>query len=36
MSIALVTERTIICVVTISYDRDVPGEDERAFSAIEP
>ena len=31
MSLALVTERTIVCVATISYDRDVPGEDERAF-----
>jgi 4-cresol dehydrogenase (hydroxylating) len=30
MSISMATERTLICVVTISYDRDVAGEDERA------
>ena len=32
MSISLATERTLICVITISYDRDVPGEDERALA----
>jgi 4-cresol dehydrogenase (hydroxylating) len=32
MSISLATERTLICVITISYDRDGPGEDERAFA----
>ena len=31
MSISLATERTLICVITISYDREVPGEDERAL-----
>jgi 4-cresol dehydrogenase (hydroxylating) flavoprotein subunit len=31
MSISMATERTLICVTTISYDRDVPGEDERAL-----
>ena len=31
MSISLATERTAICVITISYDRAVAGEDERAF-----
>jgi 4-cresol dehydrogenase (hydroxylating) len=31
MSISLASERTAICVITISYDRDVAGEDERAM-----
>lgn len=31
MSISLATDRTLICVITVSYDRDVPGEDERAL-----
>jgi 4-cresol dehydrogenase (hydroxylating) len=30
MSISLATERSAICVITISYDRDAAGEDERA------
>ena len=32
MSISLATERSLICVITISYDRSVPGEDQRAIS----
>ncbi|MHA7816410.1 MAG: FAD-binding oxidoreductase [Pseudohaliea sp.] len=32
VSITLLTERTLDCVVNISYDRDVPGEDERAMA----
>ena len=32
ISITLVTERAITCVVSISYDRDTAGEDERALS----
>lgn len=32
VSITLLTERTIDCVVNVSYDRDVPGEDERAMA----
>jgi 4-cresol dehydrogenase (hydroxylating) len=31
LSITLVTERTLTCVISISYDRDMPGEDERAM-----
>ena len=31
MSISLATERTAICVVTISYDRAQPGADARAL-----
>jgi 4-cresol dehydrogenase (hydroxylating) len=31
MSFSLATERTLICVITISYDRSVPGEDARAI-----
>jgi 4-cresol dehydrogenase (hydroxylating) len=30
MSISLATERACICVITISYDRNAEGEDERA------
>jgi 4-cresol dehydrogenase (hydroxylating) flavoprotein subunit len=30
ISITLLTERAIGCVISIGYDRDVPGEDERA------
>ena len=30
ISITLLTERAIGCVISICYDRDVPGEDERA------
>jgi 4-cresol dehydrogenase (hydroxylating) len=30
ISITLLTERAIGCVVSIGYDRDIPGEDERA------
>jgi 4-cresol dehydrogenase (hydroxylating) len=31
ISLSLATERSAICVITISYDRSTPGEDERAF-----
>ncbi len=32
ISITLITERAITCVVSIAYDRDVPGEDGRALA----
>ncbi|WP_197911894.1 FAD-binding oxidoreductase [Kineobactrum salinum] len=32
VSITLLTERTVDCVVNVSYDRDIPGEDERAMA----
>jgi 4-cresol dehydrogenase (hydroxylating) len=32
ISITLVTDRAIACVVSISFDRDIPGEDERALA----
>jgi 4-cresol dehydrogenase (hydroxylating) flavoprotein subunit len=32
ISITLVTDRAITCVVSISYDRDVAGEDSRAMT----
>jgi 4-cresol dehydrogenase (hydroxylating) len=32
ISISLATERTSICVITISYDREVAGEDARALA----
>jgi 4-cresol dehydrogenase (hydroxylating) len=31
ISVSLATERSLICVITISYDRDTAGEDERAL-----
>ena len=31
IAITLLTERTVDCVMTISFDRSVPGEDERAL-----
>ena len=34
MSISLATERSAICVITISYDREVAGEDDRARDVL--
>ncbi|HEY4361364.1 MAG TPA: FAD-binding oxidoreductase [Bryobacteraceae bacterium] len=31
LSITLITDRALICVVSITYDRDTPGEDQRAL-----
>jgi 4-cresol dehydrogenase (hydroxylating) len=35
MSLSLATERSAVCVTTISYDRDVSGEDGRAMACYE-
>ena len=35
MSLSLATERSAVCVTTISYDREVPGEDARAMACYE-
>jgi 4-cresol dehydrogenase (hydroxylating) len=32
ISITLLTERSLSCVISISYDRDVPGEDQKAMA----
>jgi 4-cresol dehydrogenase (hydroxylating) len=32
LSFTLVSERALTCVVSIGYDRDVPGEDDRALA----
>jgi len=32
VSITLISERSIDCVVNLSYDRDIPGEDMRAMA----
>lgn len=32
MSITLLTERALSCVITISFDRTVPGEDQKALA----
>ena len=31
LSLSLVTDRALTCVASICYDRDVPGEDDRAM-----
>jgi len=31
VSLTVLTDRTISCVVSISYDRNLPGEDEKAL-----
>jgi 4-cresol dehydrogenase (hydroxylating) len=30
ISLTLITERTLACIISLAYDRAVPGEDERA------
>jgi 4-cresol dehydrogenase (hydroxylating) len=30
LSLTLITERALICVISITYDRETPGEDQRA------
>ena len=32
LSITLITERALVCVISITYDRETPGEDERAMA----
>jgi 4-cresol dehydrogenase (hydroxylating) len=35
LSFTLITERALICVISITYDRDQAGEDERAVACYE-
>jgi 4-cresol dehydrogenase (hydroxylating) len=35
ISLTLLTERTISCIASISYDREIAGEDEKAMGAYE-
>jgi 4-cresol dehydrogenase (hydroxylating) len=35
MSLSLATERSAVCVTTISFDRHVPGEDARAMACYQ-
>jgi 4-cresol dehydrogenase (hydroxylating) flavoprotein subunit len=35
ISLSFATERSLICVTTISYDRELPGEDERALACYQ-
>lgn len=35
LSITLITERSLICVTSLTYDRDKPGEDQRAAACYE-
>jgi 4-cresol dehydrogenase (hydroxylating) len=32
LSITLITERALICVISITFDRETPGEDQRAMA----
>jgi len=35
LSVTFITERALICVVSITYDREIAGEDDRARSCYE-
>lgn len=35
LSVTLITERALICVVSITYDREITGEDDRARACYE-
>ncbi|RPJ37187.1 MAG: FAD-binding oxidoreductase, partial [Chloroflexi bacterium] len=35
ISLTMITERSLACVVAITYDRDVAGEDEKAWACYE-
>jgi 4-cresol dehydrogenase (hydroxylating) len=35
ISLTMLTARTVLCVISISYDREVAGEDERAMRCYE-
>ena len=35
LSFTLITDRAMICVISITYDRDQPGEDDRALACYE-
>jgi 4-cresol dehydrogenase (hydroxylating) len=35
ISISLITERSLTCVITLSFDRNVPGEDHRALACYQ-
>ncbi len=32
ISLTAITERTLACIISLTYDRDVPGEDQRAMA----
>ena len=32
ISLTVITDRTLACILSITYDRDLPGEDERAIA----
>jgi 4-cresol dehydrogenase (hydroxylating) flavoprotein subunit len=35
LSVTLITERALICIISLSYDREVAGEDDRARTCYE-
>jgi 4-cresol dehydrogenase (hydroxylating) len=32
ISLTVLTDRTLSCILSLGYDRDVPGEDDRAMA----
>ena len=32
ISLTVLTDRTLSCIITIAYDREAPGEDDRALA----
>jgi 4-cresol dehydrogenase (hydroxylating) len=32
ISLTVLTDRTLSCIVSLGYDRDVPGEDDKAMA----
>jgi 4-cresol dehydrogenase (hydroxylating) len=32
ISLTVLTDRTLSCIITIAYDRETPGEDDRAMA----
>jgi len=32
ISLTMLTDRTLSCIISLTYDREVPGEDERAMA----
>ena len=35
ISLTMITERSVACVISIAYDRDVPGEDGKAMNCYQ-
>src|SRR5581483_9803054 len=35
ISLTMITERSVACVISIAYDREIPGEDGKAMACYE-